>query len=369
MKVRIHTAMLVLVTVGTFLLSLSVMTANDKVGPVRTVPVPGHGQPLVARTDGEGTIHLLYATADGPQYVKSLDDGKTFSAAIPVVDQASRKPGLEFHGDDLVVGQDGRIHVALSTNAWKLKLPQNDWGFYYARLEPGAAAFTPVRNVNNKPSEGFSLAADDHGNVTACWLSGKLFANVSHDNGKTFGSTVEINPAYDPCNCCTTSAVYGADGKLAVLYREETNNERDMYLVLWDQERQQTARTRVSPQLWKINTCPMTYYAITRAADGFVAVWPTGSAYEISVARLDPKGNLLPPGAIRTPGRAGHRTGMIALSGAEGSTLVAWTKANQLGWQLYDAQGRPSGSRGSAKSSGNAVAGVVDKEGHFLLFR
>jgi len=22
--------------------------------------------------------------------------------------------------------------------------------------------------------------------------------------GKTFGPRVEINPAYDPCNCCTT---------------------------------------------------------------------------------------------------------------------------------------------------------------------
>jgi hypothetical protein len=100
--------------------------------------------------------------------------------------------------------------------------------FYYARLEPGAKAFSPARNINSKPSEGFSVAADDKGNVTACWLSGKLFANVSHDNGMTFGSNVEINPAYDPCNCCTTSAAYGADGKLAILYREETNNERDI---------------------------------------------------------------------------------------------------------------------------------------------
>jgi len=357
------------VAVGALLLSLSVVNAEDRINRVTTVSVPGRGQPLVARSDANGTLHLLYATADGPQYVKSRDKGKTFSAAISVVPRASRKPSLEFSGSDMVVGRGGRIHVAMSTNAWKLKLPENEWAFYYACLEPGAKAFSPVRNINKKPSEGFSLAADDKGNVTACWLSDKLFANVSHDDGKTFGPIVEINPAYDPCNCCTTSAVYGADGKLAVLYREETRNERDMYLVLWDQERKQTSRTRISTTLWKINGCPMTYYSVIRTADGFAAVWPTGDGYDIYFARLDQKGNLLPPGEIRTPGKAGHRTGMIVLNGPDGSTLVAWTKDNRLGWQLYDAKGRPSGSAGSARSSGNGVAGVVDREGQFILFR
>src|SRR5258708_13872780 len=99
----------------------------------------------------------------------------------------------------------------MSTNAWKLKLPQNEWGFFYTSLEPGAKAFAPVRNINRKPSEGFSLAADQKGNVTACWLSGKLYANVSHDNGKTFTARVEINPVFEPCNCCTTIAVYEED--------------------------------------------------------------------------------------------------------------------------------------------------------------
>ena len=368
MTVRTNQAGPALATAA-LLLSLSGVSAEDKANQVMTIPVPGRGQPLAARADAEGTIHLLYSSADGIQYVKSRDKGKTFSAAIPVVDKASRKPGLAFHGEDMVVGQDGRIHVAMSTNAWKLKLPEKEWGFYYASLEPGAKAFAPVRNINNKPSEGFSLAADDKGNVTACWLSDKLFANVSHDNGKTFGPNVEINPAYDPCNCCTTSAAYGADGKLAVLYREETKDERDMYLVLWDQERKQTSRTRISTTLWKINACPMTYYSVTRAAEGFAAVWPTGGEYDLYFARLDGKGKRLPPGEIKTPGKAGHRTGMVALSGPDGSTLVAWTKENRLGWQLYDAHGRPSELPGVAKSSGNGVAGVVDKEGHFILFR
>ena len=117
----------------------------------------------------------------------------TFGTAIPVVGGGSQTAGLEYSAWDMAVGKGGRVHVAMGTNAWKLKLPQEEWGFFYASLDPGASAFSPVRNINRKPSEGFSLAADDKGNVTACWLSDKLYANVSHDNGETFAPFVEID--------------------------------------------------------------------------------------------------------------------------------------------------------------------------------
>jgi hypothetical protein len=342
-------------------------SGGDAVKGVTTVPVPEGGRPVVARADAAETIHLLYNSADGPRYVKSSDNGKTFGTPIPVIDEGSRKPGLVFEGWDMAVGKGNRVHVAMGTNAWKLKLPEKEWGFYYTSLAPEEKAFAPVRNINGTPSEGFSLAADENGNVTACWLSGKLYANVSHDGGKMFGPRVEINPAYDPCNCCTTSAVFGADGKLSVLYREETNNERDMYLVLWDQQHSQVSRTRISTTLWKIDACPMTYYTVSRNKGGFSAVWPTRG--DIYFARLDAKGSLLRPGEIKTPGKSGMRTGMVALDAPNGSTLVAWRQDDCVKWQLYDAKGQPSGSVGSAQSAGTGGAGVVGKSGRFILFR
>ena len=249
---RVGTDRIATVTVSaTFFFVSPSAKAQEK---VTTIPCPERGQPAAARTDADGTIHLVYRTGDGPCYAKSSDHGKSFSAAIPIVDRQSRKPGLEFDVWDLAVGKAGRVHVALGTNAWKVKLPQEEWGFHYAMLLPGAKEFQPVRNINLKPSEGFSLAADDSGRVTACWLCDKLFTNLSRDNGETFAHFVEINKTYDPCNCCTTSAAYGADGKLAILYREETNNERDMFLVLWDQEKNESSRTRVSTTLWKTDT-------------------------------------------------------------------------------------------------------------------
>jgi hypothetical protein len=318
-------------------------------------------------TDSVGTIHLLCDSEDGPKYSKSSDGGVTFSAAIPVVSGGSQTTGLQYSAWDLAVGKGGRVHVAMSTNAWKLKLPEEEWGYFYASLDPGSSAFSPVRNINRKPSEGFSVAADDKGNVTACWLSDRLYANVSHDNGETFAPFVELNRRYNPCNCCTTSAAYGEDGRLAVLYREETDNDRDMYLVLWDQGRGETTRKRVGRTPWRIDSCPMTYYTITRDRGGFLAAWPTKG--EIYFARLDGQGNPLQSAEIKTPGRSGMRTGILALSASDGDTLVAWKKDDQLGWQLYDANGRPSGAPGAAKSPGNGAAGVVGKDGRFILFR
>jgi hypothetical protein len=346
---------------------LSTASAEEPAGKVTTVTAPGGGKPVVARTDTERAVHLLFDSADGPMYAKSTDGGSTFSAAIPVLTERSQPAGLEFSAWDMAIGKGGRVHVAMGTNAWKLKLPEEEWGFFYASLDPDALAFSPVRNINRKPSEGFSLAADNQGNVTACWLSDKLYANVSHDDGETFAPFVELDRGYNPCNCCTTSAAYGADGRLAVLYREETRNERDMYLILWDQARGRTSRTRVSETLWKLDGCPMTYYTVTPTRGGFVAAWPTRG--EIYYARLDGQGQPLPPGETKTPGTAGMRTGVLTLSAPNGTTLVAWKSGGRLGWQLYDEAGKPLGRAGSVESSGSGAAGVVRKDGRFTLFR
>jgi hypothetical protein len=265
----------------------------------------------------------------------------------------------------MAVGPRGAVYVAMMTNNWKVKLAGVPDGLIYAVLRPGAREFTPVRSLNGRPSEGFSLAADDRGDLTATWLANKLFVNYSHDGGATFTENAELNTSYDPCNCCTTRTAYGADGSLAVLYREKTNDERDMYVVIVKKDGRQV-RTRISSTLWKINACPMTYYSISPTADGYVAAWPTKG--EIYFARLDRDGKVLPPGEIKVPGRTGMRTGLIALAAPDGEALVAWKDGEQLRWQIYGRDGRPEGAPGSAASEGKGTAGVVEGN-RFILFR
>jgi hypothetical protein len=334
---------------------------------VKTIRVHGVSKVVKAQRGTDGTIHVLFDEEDGPRYVKTTDAGVTFSMPISIVDAASKKPGLNFQAEDLAIGKDGRVHVAMSNNAWKLKLPEEQWGFYYTSLAAGAKAFSPVRNINRKPSEGFSLAADERGNVSACFLSGKLYTMASHDNGETFSPYGEPNPAWNPCDCCTTAAVYGADGKFALLYREETDNERDMYIALVDQlGDSKTIRNRVSGTPWKVSACPMTYFNITRTESGYVTAWPTKG--QVYFARLDKSAKVLPPGEIRTPGTSGMRNGLVALSASVGATLVAWKNKDVLGWQLYDANSQPQGEPGSAPSLGGGAAGVVMSDNSFILF-
>src|SRR4051794_907100 len=193
---KIHQVGSAFALLGSIFIFTSGSVAADAARKVTTVAITGGGKPVVAKTDEEGAIHLLYDSEDGPKYAKSSDGGLTFGPPISVVGEGSRTAGLEYDAWDMALSKGGRVHVAMGTNAWKLKLSQEEWGCFYASLDPGASAFSPVRNINRKPSEGFSLAADDKGDVTACWLSDKLYANVSHDNGETFGPNVEISPRF-----------------------------------------------------------------------------------------------------------------------------------------------------------------------------
>ena len=352
---------------------VAVLTAakTEPASRVQIVRVPNGGEAAEARTGPDGAIHLLYQAAGIPYYVKSSDGGASFGKPIPVVGTEWRKPGLEFAGTAMAVAQGGAVHVAMMTNNWKVKLPGVPDGLVYATLPEGAKAFTPIVSLNGRPSEGFSLAADENGNVAAVWLSGKLFANFSHDGGRTFSANAEINPAYDPCDCCTTQAAYGADGSLAVLYREETNNQRDMHVIVLGKDgigkggRQ--SRTRISSTLWAVNGCPMTYFSLSATKSGYVAAWPTKG--EIYFARLDPNGKVMAPGEIKTPGRSGMRTGVVALSAVDGVSLIAWRHQDEVGWQLYGENGNAVGAGGSMKSAGKGAAAVVDRKGRFLLFQ
>jgi hypothetical protein len=350
-----------------FYSAVAIIHASEHTKRVTPIHIPNAKQVIKALAGADGTIHVLFDASDGPQYTKSIDSGATFSPAIGIVDSALQKHGLKFHAADMAVGKGGRVHVAMSNNAWKLKLPEEEWSLYYATLAPGAKEFSPVRNLNRKPSEGFSLAADQQGNVTACFLSGKLFAMVSHDDGQHFSAVNEIDAAWDPCNCCTTSATYGSDGRLAIIYREETNNDRDMYIVLWDQrDGSKPIRRRFSGTPWKFDACPVTYFSIHQTATGYVAAWPTkGHVY---FAWLDKEGRALPRGEFRTPGTSGMRTGIFAVSASDETTLVTWKNNQILGWQIYGAKGKPQGKPGSVMSHGSGAAAIALRDGNFLVF-
>ena len=350
------------------LLAVTVLSASlaHSGEAVRTVATPDGGAPQHALTGPDGAIHLLFQKDGEPFYAKSTDGGATFSPALRLVDDASKKPELEFEVWDMALGKGGQVCAVLGNNAWKLKLPKDQWGLFFTTLEPNAKAFTPLRNINHEPSEGFSVAADAKGNVAVSWLKGKVFAAVSRDGGKTFSPGAEVNPTLNPCPCCTTAITYGTDGKLALLYREQTGDNRDIYMVLVGADGKQS-REKVSATGWNVNACPMTYFNVTPVKDGYTAAWPTKG--EIYFARFGPDGKTLPPGEIKTGGKSGMRSGIITLTNSAGESLVAWASFSKVNWRLYDAKGTAVGEANSADERGKGVAAAVAKDGTFLIFK
>ena len=332
---------------------------------VRTVATPGGGAPMHAEISADGTIHLLFERDGEAFYAKSTDSGSNFSEPLRLIDDASKKPGLEWNVWDMALGKGGQVHAVLGNNAWKLKLPKDQWGLFFTTLDAGAKAFTPLRNINHEPSEGFSIAADAKGDVALLWLKGKVFFSLSRDGGKTFSPGAELNPSYNPCPCCTTSAAYGADGKLAVIYREQTNDERDIQLVLVSADGRQS-RQKVSSTPWKVNACPMSYFNVSPTREGYATAWPTKG--DVYFSRFSSDGKLLPPGEIKTGGKSGMRCGIVTVTNPAGETLVAWNGDGKLGWQVYDQKG-PIGDAGSSETRGKGVAAVSLKDGNFILFR
>jgi hypothetical protein len=335
----------------------------EKPPQVTVAAAPAGAKMVEAEMGGDGKIHLLFQKGNMPFYAVSADNGKTLSEPIPVI---ARSPvqGLEYLGWDMTVMEKGKVLVVMGNNAWKLKLPKEQWGMYIASLEPGAKEFGETKPLNGMPSEGFSIAAGKGDTVTASWLSDKkVFWKHSTDGGATWGEGRQIDENYLPCECCTTNLTVGKDGTVAMLYREASGDRRNIHLVLYKDGKH--TRTRISQKPWDTDKCPMTYYKIVPAGEGYVAAWPTH--HEVHFARIAADGKLWQAGEISTGGRSGMRSSIFAVPGAGGSTLVGWKLSNVLSWKIYDVAGRQIGD-GNVESAGNQAGGVADKDGNFILF-
>ena len=173
-------------------------------------------------------------------------------------------------------------------------------------------------------------------------------------------------PPTSSANAAQTRAALGANGDLAILYREKTDNRRDMYLVLIKKDGSHT-RTRVSQIPWEINACPMTYWDFRPAGDGYIAVWPTrGTLY---FNRISADGKPVSAVEIKTDGRTAMRSQPLALTNEKGEVLIAWREQKSLQWQVYDAQNRtPRLSKPPPPAPARRQRVSSTDQGRFVLF-
>lgn len=357
-----HTSIVLLALITATLAGLNGISNAPTGETVQVVRVPDGGRVPDAEIDDAGTIHLVYLADANVYYVRSADQGQTFSQPIRVNTEDGFASGGRYRGPDLAIGKNGLVHVVWYNAGYQQGRPKDDWGVMYARLRPGERAFEPSRNLNHQPSDNFSLAADEDGTVAVIWMAEGVYVNRSEDEGTSFAAPLKLDA--DPCECCGSRALYTGEGSLVVLYRDKAGNDRDMYLALLQKGDRASTHVKLSQTPWHIEACPMTGGFLSSDREGLVASWETRG--QVYFARLDERGRPLAPGEIRVADRGKYP---VVLQALDGTVLVAWKHGSQLVWQRFDADGNLQGQRGSAPSdSRDRPSGAVTRTGHFLLF-
>ncbi len=75
--------------------------AGEVMDRISATRISAAAKVVKARCGADGTVHLLFDTADGPYYANSTDGGLTFRPPIAVVDAAAQKAGLSPWPPDL----------------------------------------------------------------------------------------------------------------------------------------------------------------------------------------------------------------------------------------------------------------------------
>ena len=329
---------------------------------IEIISPPNNGQVPDAEIDAKGTVHVAYVVGENAFYAKS-DDGKTFTDPLRINSEPGTvHPPHTFRGPDLAIGKDGRVHAVWYVNAYQRKLPKDQWGVFYSYLDPGKAGFAPARNLNQKPSDNYSLAADAEGNVAVIWMAGSLYVTSSRDNGKTFGAAETVNIA-DPCECCASRAFFSPESTLSILYREKARNIRDMHLLERTKGQPVFTLQKISSTPWEVNACPMTGAFLTGAKQDRIAGFETKG--QISYARLAPARSLAPSTEVKV---APQGKWPVALGAPDGTVLVSWKNGGKLYWHLRDRNDKPLGETQPRPSTNpHRHAGVLTRGGNFLL--
>jgi hypothetical protein len=335
-------------------------------GNVTLWHLPNGGIQPQATVDSKGVVHVIYfknGSTDGVgdlYYIRMNPGQTTASEPIRVNSQKDTAGSIgTVRAAHLAIGEGDRVHVV-----WNGLGPKGPNGYpttyqAYTRMNSAGTAFEPQRDLITWAKGldgGGSVAADKAGNVYVVWhamanakdeTGRAVYVARSADNGASFSKEILANP--DPtgaCGCCELRAFVDRNGLLYVLYRTATNKvERDTALLLSRDKGRTFAEQRLHP--WKINSCPMSTYAMTDGASGVAAAWETEGHVFSSI--INPS-DLSITSPLQVPGSSQKHPSITVAP--NGQTLVAWAegtgwqRGGALVWQVLGKDGAPiSGGR------------------------
>jgi hypothetical protein len=335
------------------------LQAGAATGSVRVLEVPMHGVLPSAVVDDKGVLHVVFAVKENIFYAQSADQGLTFSAPQRVNDRADFAQVGLFRGPELAVDASGTVHVVWYNRAWQLDLPRSDFGVMYSR-RPASGSFEPTRNIASGAADGMSVAVQG-GNVFVSWQTGDVVRLTrSGDGGTRFERPQELSGL--PCECCDTSLEVTPAGMALVVYRDRTNNNRDMYLSAVAFDGSPERKLKLDRESWNIEACPMSSVGLARFGERAFVAWEHSGAVLLSAVDL---GKWAAAEPIQITGR-GKYPFLVA---SEKGLLVGWKEGRTLHWRVYDPGSLAQREEGTARSATyDRSAGVALSQGEFLLF-
>lgn len=343
---------------------------------VVTLPIPNGGRLPQAVVDDDGTVHLVYVVGDAPRgnlmYATRVPGATTWSTPQRVNSAPGTVTGFgPVDGGQLALGPNGRLHVA-----WFRIGPPT---FFYTRSNEEGPGFEEQLGVatGEGVEAGPAVAADPDGNVYLFWHAGAvedaervLYTAASRDGGLIFEQSRPVTAkAAGACACCRPAALTDDSGAIYVSYRGAGDNLRRGQRLLISRDGGASFTDQVI-QPWNVGACPVATTSLSQGPSGMTVAWETqGEVYFATIDRLSDR--------VSPPGQAGARRKNPAVTvNNQGKTLLAWGDASglrsggTLHWQVFDADGRPTATRGGGALSlpeGSMPFALAQPDGTFVV--
>jgi hypothetical protein len=363
---------------------------------VRVLSLPEGALVPDVMMETRGVLHLVYGLGDDAWYVRSADNGRTFSPPVKVNAVGKVTLTMGERGPKLALGQGGMLTANARFRVWEPSIHvvwADQWSpgvqVYprYSRSLDGGKTFEPPRALASLTGiDGLTVAADDAGTVVAFFhqvsppqqeipQAHRLYLARSTDDGVSFGpeERMKIQGMDDlACSMCMMRARITADANVCLALRVANDNIRDFFLLRSPKRENVFTPLRVNEDYWELKTCPMCGPELTLDPAGRM-LCAFMSRHRVYWSALDDGRFKL---HVATPAGEDDEIYPAAFGDGKGHVLFVWQvgpmavgRTATVKWALYGNDGVLSGKQGTigVSTSGTKATAFVGTDGAFYI--